>query len=140
MRTWRLSRPLPVHVCPACGSTRRRAPRTRSLHLPYSSDSTAPSPLSPPAPAPPFRPAGSTGPLGWADDDLACAAPWGFTLDQVQVPTAVWQGGQDLMVPLAHGRWIAAQLPASTLKVLPEHGHLSFGERALPELFAQLLR
>lgn len=87
-----------------------------------------------------FRQSVRNGPLGWVDDDMAIAAPWGFTLDQVKVPTAVWQGGQDLMVPLAHGQWIAAQLPGSTLKVLPEHGHLSFIEAALPELFAQLLR
>jgi pimeloyl-ACP methyl ester carboxylesterase len=87
-----------------------------------------------------FRQSVSNGPLGWVDDDMAFAAPWGFTLDQVQVPSEVWQGGQDLMVPLSHGQWIAAQLPGSTLTVLPEHGHLSFIAAALPELFAQLLR
>lgn len=62
---------------------------------------------------------------GWVDDDLAFVRPWGFELSSVTAPTLVQQGGQDLMVPAAHGPWLAAHLPASTGWLEPDQGHLS---------------
>ena len=37
---------------------------------------------------------------GWLDDDLAFTRDWGFALDSIQVPTYLWQGSADLMVPV----------------------------------------
>jgi pimeloyl-ACP methyl ester carboxylesterase len=71
------------------------------------------------------RRAVSTGIDGWRDDDLAFTAGWGFSLDQVRVPVAVWQGDQDRMVPLSHGRWLAAHVPGASAHLLPGEGHLS---------------
>lgn len=62
---------------------------------------------------------------GWLDDDLAFTRPWGFDLAEVTVPTAVWQGGEDLMVPIAHGRWLAEKLPAAAVHLEQDQGHLS---------------
>ncbi len=62
---------------------------------------------------------------GWLDDDLAFVSAWGFDLTAVDVPVLVLQGGQDLMVPPAHGRWIAGQIPAVTARLPPDEGHLS---------------
>lgn len=85
-----------------------------------------------------FRAALREGVDGWLDDDLAFVADWGFPLDDLRVPLTLWQGGQDLMVPLAHGQWLAQHLPAATAQLLPEHGHLSVAFGLLPEILDAL--
>jgi pimeloyl-ACP methyl ester carboxylesterase len=72
-----------------------------------------------------FHRAVLSGVAGWRDDDLAFVRDWGFDLADVPVPVAVWQGGQDLMVPAAHGRWLAERLPHARLHLQPGEGHLS---------------
>jgi pimeloyl-ACP methyl ester carboxylesterase len=62
---------------------------------------------------------------GWLDDDLAFCAPWGFGAGDITVPVAVWQGGDDRFVPLAHGEWLASHIAGATAHLLPEHGHIS---------------
>jgi pimeloyl-ACP methyl ester carboxylesterase len=76
---------------------------------------------------------------GWFDDDMAFTRPWGFGLDDIAVPVAVWQGGQDRMVPFAHGRWLAARLPGATARLLPEEGHLSIAVAKFGEVVDGLL-
>ena len=46
-----------------------------------------------------FRRAGVQGFVGWRDDDLALVRPWGFSVRDITVPVAVWQGTEDMMVP-----------------------------------------
>lgn len=91
-----------------------------------------------------FAEALRTGVDGWLDDDLAFTTPWGFAPQEIAVPTFVWQGGADLMVPAAHGRWLAEHLPAATAHLEPGEGHLSLGigalDRMLDELVATLAR
>ena len=72
-----------------------------------------------------FRRAVSTGIAGWRDDDLAFVGPWGFALSGVAVPVSVWQGGQDRMVPYAHGRWLAGRIPGARVHLYDDEGHLS---------------
>ena len=43
--------------------------------------------------------AGAQGVIGVRDDGLALAAPWGFDVRSIRVPTAIWAGGQDVTVP-----------------------------------------
>lgn len=71
-----------------------------------------------------FRRAVAPGIAGWRDDDLALVTAWGFAASDVSVPVTVWQGDEDLMVPAAHGAWLAEHLPAAELHRLPEEGHL----------------
>jgi pimeloyl-ACP methyl ester carboxylesterase len=80
-----------------------------------------------------------TGVDGWLDDDLAFTAPWGFDLDEIAVPTFVWHGSADLMVPFAHGRWLAQHIPGATAHLEPAEGHLSIGVGALDRMLDELI-
>jgi len=86
-----------------------------------------------------FRQALANGIWGWFDDDLAFTRAWGFDLDRISVPVVVWQGGQDRMVPFAHGRWLAAHLSAARAKLLPEEGHLSIAVDKFGEVIGELV-
>lgn len=85
-----------------------------------------------------FREALKNGVDGWLDDDLAFTRPWGFDLAAMRVPTFVWQGSADLMVPFAHGQWLAANVPGSTAHLLEDEGHLSVGVGAMPQMLDEL--
>ena len=75
---------------------------------------------------------------GWVDDDLAFIRHWGCELDDVRAPVHLWQGGQDLMVPQAHGRWLADHLPTCTPQLLPDDGHLTLLLRRPAQILADL--
>jgi pimeloyl-ACP methyl ester carboxylesterase len=66
---------------------------------------------------------GVNGVWGWVDDDLAFVRPWGFDLDATAVPVLVWYGSVDVLVPPAHGEWLAAHVPGCVVKV-DAGGHL----------------
>jgi len=85
-----------------------------------------------------FAEALRTGVDGWVDDDLAFVVPWGFTLDELAVPTFVWQGSEDLMVPFAHGQWLAAHVPGATAHLQQGEGHLSISMGALDRMLDEL--
>jgi pimeloyl-ACP methyl ester carboxylesterase len=75
------------------------------------------------------------GVAGWRDDDLAFVKPWGFSLDELRVPVLLWQGGQDLMVPVAHGRWLAERIPGVEAHISEPDGHLSIAVGRLGEIY-----
>jgi pimeloyl-ACP methyl ester carboxylesterase len=81
----------------------------------------------------------STGIAGWRDDDLAFARPWGFDLGSIETPVAVWQGGEDRMVPMAHGVWLAAHVSGAEEHLLPEEGHLSLALNKIGDVLDGLL-
>jgi pimeloyl-ACP methyl ester carboxylesterase len=66
-----------------------------------------------------LRRAAATGVAGWRDDDLSVTRAWGFEISAIRVPVAVWQGGQDLMVPFAHGEWLVTHIPGARARLLP---------------------
>jgi pimeloyl-ACP methyl ester carboxylesterase len=76
---------------------------------------------------------------GWFEDDLAFVAPWGFDLDEISIPTAIWQGSEDLMVPFAHGEWLASHVPDTSAHLLEGEGHLSVGIGAMDQMVEELL-
>lgn len=85
-----------------------------------------------------FRRALRNGTRGWRDDDLAFVAPWGFDLGGITVPAAIWQGDVDLMVPYAHGAWLAATIPTARPHLRAGHGHVSLVVANLPEIITDV--
>jgi pimeloyl-ACP methyl ester carboxylesterase len=75
------------------------------------------------------------GVAGWRDDDIAFTRPWGFELGEIRVPTLLWQGMQDKMVPAAHARWLADRIPGIEAHISEEDGHLSIAVRRLAEIY-----
>jgi len=85
-----------------------------------------------------FRRSISSGIAGWRDDDLAFIRPWGFDLGAIRRPVAVWQGGQDRMVPFAHGGWLAQHIPGAQVHLYPDEGHLSLAVASLERIVTDL--
>jgi pimeloyl-ACP methyl ester carboxylesterase len=76
---------------------------------------------------------------GWFDDDRAFVRPWGFDLASIDIPVTVWQGEQDLMVPIAHGRWLAAHVSGARAELDPDDGHLSLAVGRYGDILDRLL-
>jgi pimeloyl-ACP methyl ester carboxylesterase len=86
-----------------------------------------------------FRQAVSVSMAGWLDDDLAFTRPWGFDLGAIEVPTYLWQGSADLMVPFAHGQWLAGRIPGVVTHLESGEGHLSITIGALDRMLDELV-
>lgn len=76
---------------------------------------------------------------GWLDDDLAFVRPWGFDLAEIRTPVTIWQGSEDLMVPRAHGAWLAAHVPNARARFAAGHGHISLVTTYREEIVRDLL-
>ena len=61
---------------------------------------------------------------GWVDDDLVHLHPWGFDVGEITIPVLVRYGATDVLVPPAHGEWLAANVPGCVVKVDGGAGHL----------------
>ena len=87
-----------------------------------------------------FRGSVATGTAGWRDDDLAFVRDWGFSPSAggSAAPVAIWQGDQDQMVPLAHGQWLAANIPAARTHLVAGAGHLSLPYEAIMDELLEL--
>jgi pimeloyl-ACP methyl ester carboxylesterase len=86
-----------------------------------------------------FREGLGNGIDGWLDDDAAFTRPWGFGLDEITVPVMIWQGSEDLMVPFAHGKWLADRMPAAVAHLEEGEGHLSIGLGAMDRMLDELI-
>lgn len=85
-----------------------------------------------------LRAALSTGIDGWFDDDLEFVRPWGFELDEITTPVALWHGTADQMSPVAQARVLAATVPGVIPHIVEGEGHLSIYTHA-GEMLDELL-
>ena len=86
-----------------------------------------------------FHEAVRTGVDGWLDDDMAFTRAWGFELSETTVPTMIWQGDLDLMVPCAHARGLASALPRASAHLVAGEGHLSLAHGFLDAMVDELV-
>jgi pimeloyl-ACP methyl ester carboxylesterase len=76
---------------------------------------------------------------GPVDDTLALTRPWGFSVAEVDVPVLLTYGLEDVSVPPAHGRWLAARLPDVRVIESASGGHLPEDpQREIADTFAWL--
>jgi pimeloyl-ACP methyl ester carboxylesterase len=73
-------------------------------------------------------------PAGWRDDDFAFITPWGLDPASIAKPVAIWHGTEDRMVPVSHGRWLAAHIGGAKLTIAEGEGHISVLPGALPAI------
>ena len=76
---------------------------------------------------------------GWAEDGLAMADPWGFSVADITVPVLLMHGREDQFVPFGHGQWLAARIPGVQARLFDHDGHLTLTESRIGEVHAWLL-
>jgi pimeloyl-ACP methyl ester carboxylesterase len=57
--------------------------------------------------------------------DYRALRDWGFQLEQVEMPVALWQGDADQLVPMHQAEDLAARAPGATLHPCSGEGHLA---------------
>ncbi|WP_203725558.1 alpha/beta fold hydrolase [Paractinoplanes durhamensis] len=64
-----------------------------------------------------------TRPDGYARDNVAWGGDWDIDVTAVTCPVRLYYGGDDRLVPAAHGHWLADRLPLATMVLYPAAGH-----------------
>lgn len=65
------------------------------------------------------------GAAGAVEDMRLLRAPWGFGVQDINVPVHLWHGVADDVIPAAMGGWLAAMIPGVDAHILPDDGHAS---------------
>ncbi|MEP6699460.1 MAG: alpha/beta hydrolase [Verrucomicrobiota bacterium] len=67
------------------------------------------------------------------------ATPWGFPLEEIQVPVRLWHGIKDRTFSYRLAEGIAARLPHCAYRTLEDEGHYSAPIRHMHEILADLV-
>jgi len=62
---------------------------------------------------------------GCLQDYRIFGAPWGFDLEEVTVPTQIWEGTDDHTGPPGYRELLKQHIPQATVTLVPHEGHLS---------------
>jgi pimeloyl-ACP methyl ester carboxylesterase len=65
------------------------------------------------------------GTAGCLQDYRIFGAPWGFDLEDITVPTHIWEGTDDHTGPPGYRELLKRHIPHATLTLVPHEGHLS---------------
>ncbi len=76
-------------------------------------------------------------PAGVVEDYRILGSAWGFTLEGIGRPVAVWQGDADGLVPPEWGERLAHGIPQAELMLCRDEGHFMTLER-YHEIFTAL--
>jgi pimeloyl-ACP methyl ester carboxylesterase len=77
------------------------------------------------------------GDQGWWDDWAAALSPWSCDVRAISVPVQLWHGENDRAVPVAHGRWLAANIPGIDAHITKDD-HSTIDESHRDETYAWL--
>ncbi len=86
-----------------------------------------------------LREAVRQGTAGCIQDYRIFGDAWGFALEEVRVPTQIWEGSEDHTGPPEYREFLLRRIAGSTVTVVPGEGHLSLLPRQAPAIFAALL-
>ena len=85
-----------------------------------------------------WREALAPGVAGALSDAAILADPWEFALDEIRVPTVVWAGAEDSMVPAGAAAAYAA-IPGAAVQVVAGEGHYSLPLRHADRILRALV-
>jgi pimeloyl-ACP methyl ester carboxylesterase len=85
-----------------------------------------------------FREAFRRSLLGPARDLVLYGRDWEFPLHDIQVPTRLWHGERDAVVPPAMAYLLADEIPTCRAMFYPEEGHFSIITNHLGEILKEL--
>ncbi len=85
-----------------------------------------------------FREAFRRSLLGPTRDLVLYGRDWGFVLHDIHVPTRLWHGEKDAVVPPAMAHMLADEIPTCRALFYPEDGHFSIIANRLGEILAEL--
>ncbi|HEV2805631.1 MAG TPA: alpha/beta hydrolase [Chthoniobacterales bacterium] len=77
--------------------------------------------------------------LGVMTDAEIYATPWGFPLEEVRVPVALWHGTKDRTFAYRLAKEVAGRLPNCDFHLIEDAGHYSLPIRHIREILADLM-
>lgn len=77
------------------------------------------------------------GARGTLQDYQILGSPWGFRLKDISMEIFLWQGEEDLLLPMTHANYLAQHLLKGRLIVVPQQGHFLL-RTAMPDILTEL--
>lgn len=85
------------------------------------------------------REATKQGTRGAFHESLLSVTPYGFSLQDIQMPIQLWHGEADQNIPVEMARYAASTLPKCEAKFYPNEGHLSLFKKHAEEIIRALV-